>query len=151
MPSGTAEFFCYNNVMNQEYSYGAVVYRRDKGKLVVLIEYMKLGHISLPKGHIEKGETPVQCAIREIKEETNLDVDIDTSFERKIVYSPAQNISKTVTFYLAKPKTLILKPQLAEVFALKWLEPKAALEALSFESDKKVLTDAVQAILAKAD
>lgn len=29
---------------------------------------------SFPKGHGKKGETHVQCAIREVKEETNLDI-----------------------------------------------------------------------------
>lgn len=29
-------------------------------------------HWNIPKGHIEEGETPIQCAIRETFEETNL-------------------------------------------------------------------------------
>ena len=91
--------------MKQEYSYGAVVYQIKDGQILYLIEFRKLGHVSLPKGHIEKGETPFQCALREIKEETNLEVDLETSFHHTISYSPFPNVWKEVTFYLAKAKT----------------------------------------------
>jgi len=32
------------------------------------------GNCSFPKGKIEKGETNMMCAIRELKEETNIDI-----------------------------------------------------------------------------
>ena len=135
--------------MKKEYSYGAVVYQYIDNKLVFLIEYMTLGHISLPKGHIEKGETPIQCTIREIKEETNLDVDVDTSFSRVITYLPKPNVSKDVTFFLATPKTFDLKPQLEEVIDMKWVSYEEALSLLSFKSDQETVKAAYQAILAK--
>jgi 8-oxo-dGTP diphosphatase len=62
--------------MKKEYSYGAVVYQIKDGIPLYLIEHMHLGHTSLPKGHIEEGETPLQCTLREIKEETSLDADV---------------------------------------------------------------------------
>ena len=38
----------------------------------------------IPKGHIEKGETPLQCAIRELKEETGIIVSpIDKTIIRR--------------------------------------------------------------------
>ena len=110
---------------------------------------MVQGHISLPKGHIEEGETPVECAVREIKEETNLDVDIDTSFSHTISYQPGTNIKKDVTFFLATPKSQILLPQLKEVSSLEWVDGKKAIDLLTFKSDKDTLSLALKAIEAK--
>lgn len=128
--------------MKQEYSYGAVVYQIKDGRILYLIEFRKLGHVSLPKGHIEKGETPFQCALREIKEETNLEVDLETSFHHTISYSPFPNVWKEVTFYLAKAKTFDVISQPEEVKEAKWMSFKEAREALTFQSDKDTLTDA---------
>jgi len=128
--------------MKQEYSYGAVVYKKDKKEILFLIEHMALGHISLPKGHIEKGETPLQCTLREIKEETGLDVIVDQSFSHKITYSPAKDIIKDVVFFLATPKTSSLIPQKEEVNSLEWLPFEKALEILTYKTDKDTLTDA---------
>ena len=128
--------------MKQEYSYGAVVYQIKDGQILYLIAFRKLGHVSLPKGHIEKGETPFQCALREIKEETNLEVDLETSFHHTISYSPFPNVWKEVTFYLAKAKTFDVISQPEEVKEAKWMPFKEAREALTFQSDKDTLTDA---------
>ena len=135
--------------MKQEYSYGAVVYQKNKDQVLILLERMVQGHVSLPKGHIEEGETPVECAIREIKEETNLDVDIDTSFSHTISYQPGTNIKKDVTFFLATQKSQILLPQLKEVSSLEWVDGKKAINLLTFKSDKDTLSLALKAIEAK--
>lgn len=135
--------------MKQEYSYGAVVYQKNGSQVLILLERMVQGHVSLPKGHIEEGETPIECAIREIKEETNLDVDIDTSFSHTISYQPGNNIQKDVTFFLATPKSQILLPQLKEVCSLEWVDSKKAIDMLTFRSDKETLTLALKAIKEK--
>lgn len=128
--------------MKKEYSYGAVVYKKEKDEIYVLIEHMALGHTSLPKGHIEEGETPYECALREIKEETNLDVDLDTTFSYTITYSPKEDVSKDVTFYLATVKNEELIPQLSEVTSLEWMEIKKAIKAVTFQTDKDTLLSA---------
>lgn len=130
--------------MIKEYSYGAVVCKVVNNMFYTLIEYMTLGHVSIPKGHIEKGETPIECAKREIKEETNLDVEIDTSFSRTITYSPRDGISKDVTFYLSFLKgsleqELIIQP--SETIKLEWVTFDEAIEKVTHESDKQVLKD----------
>ena len=61
--------------MKKEKSCGAVVFRREKDGLVFLVETMTLGHISLPKGHVEDGETEEETARREIREETGKSLD----------------------------------------------------------------------------
>ena len=132
--------------MKQEYSYGAVVYRVDHGEIQILLEFMNQGHISLPKGHIEAGETPEGCAKREIKEETDLYCAIDTSFSHTISYSPVKGVKKDVTFFLATPLSNHIKPQIEEVTKIVWVSYYRALDLLTHRSDKEVLRDAIKHI-----
>ncbi len=126
--------------MRQEYSYGAVVYRKDGEKRLYLIEKMRLGHVSLPKGHIEKGETPRECAMREILEETGLTVDLDSTYGHTISYSPKEGIQKDVTFYLAEVVSGEVHPQEEEVEEILFLPLEEALSLLTYPSDKETLS-----------
>lgn len=125
--------------MKTERSYGAVVYKLADNKILYLIEHMVLGHISLPKGHIEKGETEEECAIREIKEETGLDVILDTSFRETISYSPAKDVMKDVTFFTALINSDKIFPQKEEVNHIEFLPYEEADKILTYQTDRDVL------------
>ena len=58
--------------MVEEKSCGCIIIENQK---VLLIQQLE-GFWGFPKGHIEENETDIQTAIREVKEETNLDVKI---------------------------------------------------------------------------
>lgn len=121
----------------QEQSYGAVVFKGQN----VLLEHMKLGHYSLPKGHIEKEDKDgVCCAYREIKEECDIEVSIaDPKETYSIMYSPFYGVSKRVTFFIAKYLGGELKPQPSEVSNLAFVSKEEAFEQLTFQTDKDVL------------
>lgn len=70
-------------IMKIEKSCGAIVFRRDHGKLLYLVLQHTAGHWSFPKGHIEEGETETETAQREILEESGLQVSIDDHFRVK--------------------------------------------------------------------
>ena len=60
---------------NMEKQFTATVYIVD-GNKVLLLFHPKLGKWLPPGGHIEEGETPPECAIRETFEETGLRIAI---------------------------------------------------------------------------
>ena len=75
--------------MSYEKSCGAVVFRKYHGNIeLLLIKHVVGGHWSFPKGHVEPGETETETAIREIKEETGIDVELNTTFREVVSYSP---------------------------------------------------------------
>lgn len=57
----------------REYSAGGLVFD-DRGRVAIIARHSRSGHLEwcLPKGHIEKGETPQQTAVREVFEETGI-------------------------------------------------------------------------------
>lgn len=98
--------------MIHEKSCGAIVYRKSHGNIeILLIKHVNSGHWSFPKGHMEGSETEVETALREIKEETNLDVIIDPTFRETVSYSPKKDTQKVVVYFLAKAKILNLHPK----------------------------------------
>ena len=128
--------------MKKEKSCGAVVYRLENGRLFFLLEHMKKGHVSVPKGHMEDGETEEETAVREIREETGLDVRLDTVFRHSIQYSPSPGVRKTVLFFAAEAATHDMKNQESEVSALEWLPAGQAVSAVTYAEDRDVLSHA---------
>lgn len=86
-----------------EKSCGVLPYRITNGKrefLLVFESYSKCW--SLPKGHIEMGETDIQTALRELMEETGLTAKLDTSRCASIEYPISSFARKEVKFYLGQ-------------------------------------------------
>ena len=61
------------NSLKKEKACGCIIIENGQ---VLLIQQTE-GHWGFPKGHVEEGETELETAIREVKEETNLDVEVD--------------------------------------------------------------------------
>lgn len=57
----------------REYSAGGLIFD-DQNRVAIIARHSRSGHLEwcLPKGHIEKGETPQQTAVREVREETGI-------------------------------------------------------------------------------
>ncbi|WP_434734849.1 NUDIX hydrolase [Bifidobacterium sp.] len=57
----------------REYSAGGLVFD-ELDRVAIIARHSRSGHLEwcLPKGHIEKGETPRQTAVREVHEETGI-------------------------------------------------------------------------------
>ena len=122
--------------MKKEKSCGAIIIN---GNQVLLIK-SKIGHISFPKGHVEANETDVMTAIREVKEEVNLDIEIDSSIKTIITYHPYNNdVVKDVILFKAKPITFDIKPQVEEVEWARWTSIDDAYKLITYDNDKQAL------------
>lgn len=119
----------------KEKACGCIIIKNGK---VLLIKQIT-GHWGFPKGHMEEGETEEETAIREVKEETNLDVEIDKNKKYTVEYTTDKGKDKIVTLFLAKEISGELKPQECEISKLEWLEFDKALETLTYENTKEVL------------
>lgn len=122
--------------MEKEKSCGAIIYNNNKE---VLIVKHNAGHWDFPKGHMEYQEDEFQTAIREVKEETNLDVELFKEYRYEIHYSPKENVDKTVVFFLAKNKSNTLVKQDCEIQNIGWFEYKEALNILTYDIAKELL------------
>ena len=56
----------------REYTAGGVVFRRNDGQADILMIQDRMGRWTIPKGHVETGESLEQTALREVAEETGL-------------------------------------------------------------------------------
>ncbi|MCK9379080.1 MAG: NUDIX domain-containing protein [Candidatus Moranbacteria bacterium] len=142
-----------------EKSSGVVVFRRDGEKIKYLLLQYRNNHWSFPKGHIEDGESLLETAKRETKEETGIDdLEIFPGFSRCIYFyykATGQEkeerikagrkirILKKVNFFLGKTKKtdVVLSEEQVD-FA--WFEFDEALERTTYPKDRSILVVANQ-------
>ena len=96
---------------------------------------------SLPKGHIEEGETPEEAAVREVAEETGIQSEI--SRELGVIdfwfMAGGKRIHKTVHHYLFKEVGGKLAPQVTEVDEAKWFPLEEIVNLLAYPDEKKLI------------
>ena len=130
--------------MRKEKSCGAVIYKYIDNELFILLLKHNLGHWSFAKGHVEDGETEQETAIREIKEETNLDVTINSDFRYVITYSSYEGVIKDVVYFLATTNSDNIKAQQSEISEIKWFKYEDAISMITYEDGRKVLMKAIE-------
>ncbi len=128
--------------MRREKSAGAVVFNK-KTKKYLLLHY-PTGHWDFPKGHVERGENEQMAAIREIFEETEIEVELIFGFREVIKYYFREKdnlVKKEVVYFLGITEKE--EVQLSyEHNGFIWLDYENALKHLSYENSKKVLMKA---------
>lgn len=117
----------------KEKSCGAIVYKKENEELKFLLVHQSNGHYSFPKGHMEEGETELETTLREIKEETNLDVEVDTNFREQISYFvESRNVMKDSVYFIATPTTFDLINQEGEITECGWYDYETVKTKIEF-------------------
>ncbi|MBR5144651.1 MAG: NUDIX domain-containing protein [Clostridia bacterium] len=129
-------------------SCGFIAFRQIEGSNYYLIIKSHNGDVGFPKGHMETGESEMETAIRELKEETGIEVKTISGFRRQIEY-PLPRIPdaiKQTVYFLGKCTSQTIITQEAEVAEASFLSFDDAISVLTFEETKKMLKDAEQFI-----
>ncbi len=141
-----------------QFSAGGVVYRKAGLKTEVVIltrgkvppfpkkERGKGEIFCLPKGKMEKPETPQQAALREIKEETGLTGTIEKELG-KIKYwfyseEDKARVHKTVYFYLVKYLSGSTSDHDTDAEDVRWLPIEEALKIMTYPSEREIVEKA---------
>ncbi len=119
---------------------GAVLWRQKRHNEIeiALIHRPRYGDWSLPKGKIEDGESALECAYRELFEETGIRARFTRQLDsieyedngqiKRVLYWAAQSLNPLIEFVANE-----------EVDQLQWLSPTDAIKMLTHSSDAKVL------------
>ena len=127
--------------LRKETSCGCIIFHEGK---VLLVYEKRRDFWDFPKGHMEAGETELDTARREVREEVGLEVTIDESKRYTLSYIVRNEIDKTVVLYAARPVTDNLTLQESGIENARWCDPAEALELLTFEAWKDVLRQALK-------
>lgn len=123
--------------LKREKSCGCIVIKDNK---VLLIKQVT-GNWGFPKGHVEKDETEYETALREVKEETNLDVKIISDKRYTMNYLTERGSYKQVVLFVANEIKGKIKRQEAEIDDIKWLNYEDALKTMNFQNTKDILKE----------
>ena len=129
-----------NDKFEYENSCGAIVFNENTEK--ILLVKMHNGNWGFPKGHIENNETKEETAIREVQEETNVNIKIIPNFEREIKYIPNEKTIKKVTIFAGITQYEDVKIDTFEIEAFQWCTYEEALKLVTYKLQKDVLEKA---------
>ena len=129
--------------MITEKSCGAVVFTKDNGETKYVIVRSKQGFYGFPKGHMEGSETETETALREVKEETGLTVNLIDGFRVEDSYLftwDGEQRFKNVVYFLAEYSGQVPVAQESELSSIHLLSFSEAMSVFQFDNLKHILT-----------
>ncbi len=134
-------------------SAGGVVYRQDAGTLLIaLCGRTRSGTWNLPKGTPDLGETVEQTALREVQEETGLEVEIERPLG-SIEYwftKQSKTFHKVVHFFLMGERGGSFDLHDPEFDVIEWFPAMEAVGSLTFETEAGVVRQAIEALASRS-
>lgn len=133
--------------MKREKSCGAVVYRMEEGEpMLLLLRHRHGGHWSFPKGHVEGDETEKETAVREVLEETGIQVSLIDGFRYAVEYQSKPGVKKQVVYFLAETAENRFVPQEEEISEITWSHIDDAYRQVTFKNDRNLISKARERI-----
>lgn len=151
--------------MAREISAGGVVLRRMRGRWhLAAIEPAGRGRhsanpggakgvLALPKGLVDRGESPEQTALREVREETGLTAELlaklgDVRYIYTRSWAGGERVFKVVSFYLFRylsGRLGDIAPEMRkEVGRCEWLPLDEAPRRLSYKGEREMAAKALE-------
>lgn len=104
---------------------------------------------SLPKGHLEEGETAAQAAVREVQEETGIIAVIVAELDSVDFWFTAEDkrVHKTVHHFIMQAVGGQICGDSREVLSAEWVELDRAAARLAYADERKLLNKARHLLL----
>jgi ADP-ribose pyrophosphatase YjhB (NUDIX family) len=136
----------------REYSAGGVVYRFVDENIQILMIQDPLGRWSIPKGHVEEGETIEQTAVREIGEETGLmEVRLGEKLDKINFFYRKEGNLIFMTTYVFLMEALgdtdaLVQGDSDGIVATKWFDSSEALKLIEYKDTERLFQLALSKI-----
>ena len=134
-------------------SAGGAALRQTGSELsVALISTGNPPRWQLPKGLVDKGETPEQAAIREVREESGINSRVDKLIDKVEYWYQSKRgherirYHKFVYFYLMWYESGDVTDQDNEVNEARWVEVTEAISLRAFQSERAIVQRAVELV-----
>jgi len=130
--------------MVYEKSCGAVVFTKVRNEIKYLLIRSLAGIYGFPKGHVEKGETEEETALREVFEEVGLTVTLIPGFrtEDEHLLPRKANTMKQIVYFLGEYWGGEYHYQKEELSDALLVDYDTAMTLFQFDSSKRILTEA---------
>ena len=144
--------------LEREFSAGGLVYRRRRGEVAVVLaarRHAESGALvwTIPKGHVEAGESAAGAALREVREETGLEAvieqplgDVTYSYARTDDGGRPVRALKRVRFFLMRATGGRFRDRDHEMDAVRWF-PLERAERAAVHPNERALVRRARALL----
>jgi 8-oxo-dGTP pyrophosphatase MutT (NUDIX family) len=133
-----------------EFSAGGVVVRGREVVVIVPTRRAANGSkvLALPKGHVDPGETEVEAAAREVREEAGVEAEFREQLGavRYWYMRGGKRIAKQVDFYLFDYRAGDVRDHDHEVEDARWMPLEEAAQALTYEGERQMAARALSLI-----
>lgn len=119
------------------------------GQVVVIVPIKRAADgstvLGLPKGHPDGDESPEQAALREIREEAGVTVElIEELGEVEYEYERSRGrVTKRVRFYLCEYRSGDLADHDHEIADARWMALEEAVTALTYPGEREIVARAL--------
>jgi len=126
---------------------GALPWRREDGELqVMLVHRPRYDDWSWPKGKLDPGEQWPAAAVREVLEETGLEVDVESDLGdiRYFYVWEGVRVRKRVHFFLMRMTGGDVEDHDTEMEDVRWFPLRSAVKRAAYRGEREVIERAVE-------